>query len=274
MPRISGPQEEGVQSVVLALRIIEHVAEMRRPVGVTALAQALGMNKSRIFRHLQTLVARGYRARDEDTERYRTGPRLAGLARLVGDTVDLVDIAMPALRALQETLGHYSVLSQVEDGGVRVLAAVSGRSLVEIGVKRGSLLLFHASAQGKVALAFGPEETRRRVLRSRLEMLTPHTIVSAAELEHELERIRARGWASGFNEALLGLNTLAAPVFDGSGALIATVGIVDSIQFIEESPSEDQIRETVRAAAKISEMMGYRPERMGEDGEGRVAGGA
>ena len=84
---------------------------------------------------------------------------------------------------LRDALGHYSVLSQVEEEGVRVLAAVSGRSLVEIGVRRGSLLLFHASAQGKVALAFGPEETRHRVLRSRLEMLTPSTIVSATRLE-------------------------------------------------------------------------------------------
>jgi IclR family KDG regulon transcriptional repressor len=263
VPRINGPQEDGVQSVVLALRIIEHVTEMRRPVGVTALATALGMNKSRIHRHLQTLVGRGYLSREEETDRYGTGPRLVSLGRLIVDNTDIVDAAMPVLRGLRDALGHYSVLSQVEEDGVRVLASVSGRSLVEIGVRRGSLLLFHASAQGKVALAFGPEETRRRVLRSRLEMLTPSTIVSATQLEQELERIRARGWATGFNESLIGLNTLAAPVFDAPGNLVGAIGIVDSIQFIEEVPSEHQIRETVNAAARISEMLGYRGHRTG-----------
>lgn len=259
MPKIGGEPEEGVQAVALTLRIIEFVAQERRPVGVTTLAQALGTTKSRIFRHLQTLVLRGYLSQEEETERYQVGPRLIGLARLVGDNLDLVDVAMPVLRALRDALGHYTVLSQVEDEGVRVLAAISGRSLVEIGVKRGSLLLFHGSAQGKVALAFGTGDLQRRVLRSRLEMLTPHTIVSAAALEQELGRIRARGWGTGYNESLIGLNTLAAPVFDAAGAVVATIGIVDSIQFIQETPSDDQIAETVKAAARVSEMLGFRP---------------
>jgi IclR family transcriptional regulator, KDG regulon repressor len=261
VPRNNDPPGEGVQSVVLALRIIEHVTEMRRPVGVTALATALGMNKSRIHRHLQTLVARGYLSREEETDRYGTGARLVSLGRRIVDNVDLVDVAMPVLRGLRDALGHYSVLSQLEEEGVRVMASVSGRSLVEIGVRRGSLLLFHASAQGKVALAYGPEETRHRVLRSRLEMLTSSTIVSPVQLEQELERIRARGWATGFNESLLGLNTLAAPVFDAPGNLVGAIGIVDSIQFIEESPSEHQIRETMDAAARVSEMLGYQGTR-------------
>lgn len=259
MPKVGGEPEEGVQAVALTMRIIEHVAQAGRPVGVTVLARELGTTKSRIYRHLQTLTKSGYLAQEPETERYHVGPRLVGLARVIDDGVDIVDVAMPVLRDLRDTLGHYTVLSQMEDDGVRVQASVSGRSVVEIGVRRGSLLLFHASAQGKVALAFGPEERRRRVLRSRLEMLTPKTIVSAAALAEELDRIRARGWATGYNESLMGLNTLAAPVFDATGLIVGAVGIVDSIQYLQETPSDDQIRETVKAAARISELLGYRP---------------
>ncbi|WP_342362328.1 IclR family transcriptional regulator [Terrarubrum flagellatum] len=258
MPRIAGQVDDGVQAVALTLRILEHISHERKAVGVTALAQALGTTKSRIFRHLQTLTLHGYLAQEPETERYHVGSKLISLGRQVSDSLDIVDIATPVLRNLRDTLGHYSVLSQVEHDGVRVLAAISGRSLVEIGVKRGSLLLYHASAQGKVALAYVNEEKRRQVLRSRLEMLTPYTIVSAVALEQELERVRTRGWAGGYNESLIGLNTLAAPVFDATGAIVATVGIVDSIQFIEETPSDDQIRETTGAAARISELLGYR----------------
>lgn len=258
MPRIAGEATEGVQAVALALRVMEHVAQERRAIGVTALAQALGVTKSRIFRHLQTLVVHGYLVQDTETERYRVGPRFLALSRLVDDSLDLVGVAMPVLRELRDALGHYTVISQVEEDGVRVLATLSGRSPVEIGVRRGSRLLFHASAQGKAALAFGSEDRRRQVLRSRLEMLTPYTIVSPAALEQELSRIRTNGWASGYNESLVGLNTLAAPIFDAAGDVVATVGVVDSIQFLEETLSADQIRATMAAAARISGLLGYR----------------
>ena len=259
MPRVSGEREPGVQAVVLALRVIEHLVAGQRPVGVTALAQALGTTKSRIFRHLQTLVQQGYLVQDEETERYRVGPRILALGRAVGDNLDVVGAAMPVLRDLRDGLGHFSVLSQVEPEGMRVLATVPGRSQIEIGVKRGSLLLFHGSAQGKVALAFGDPALRARVMRSRLEILTPHTITSAAALERELDLIVGQGWATAYNESLVGLNTLAAPIFDAAGACVGAVGIVDSIQFLGEKAAEEEVRQTVRAAERISEALGHRP---------------
>jgi IclR family transcriptional regulator, KDG regulon repressor len=259
MPRVSGEREPGVQAVVLALRVIEHLAGQQRPVGVTALAEALGTTKSRIFRHLQTLVQQRYLAQDPETERYGIGPRIMALGRLVGDGLDLVGAAMPVLRDLRDALGHFSVVSQVEPEGVRVLATVSGRSQVQIGVKRGSLLSYHGSAQGKVALAFGDPALRERVMRSRLEMLTPHTIASPAALERELATIARQGWGTGFNESLIGLNTLAAPIFDASGACIGAVGIVDSIQFLEATVSDEQVRQIVAAGRRISESLGHHP---------------
>jgi DNA-binding IclR family transcriptional regulator len=142
--------------------------------------------------------------------------------------------------------------------GVRVLKTISGKSAIEIGVRQGSLLSFHGSAQGKVALAFGPPELRSRVLRSRLDMLTPHTVVSASTLDRELEQIRERGWAVAPNEAMIGINTLAAPILDVSNAVVGTVGIVDSIQYIEAQPSAEQIRRIVEAGRRISQAMGHR----------------
>lgn len=273
MSRIVGPAPEGIQAVILTLRIIEYVAEGRRPVGVTALAQALDTTKSRIFRHLQTLVLHGYLVQDPETERYRIGPRMVGLGRRVSDDLDLVEVAMPILRDLRDALGHHTVVSELEESGLRVLATVPGRSSVEIMVRRGSLLPFHAAAQGKAALAFAPDDLLRRVLRSRLEMLTPHTIVGAAALEQELIRIRACGWATAYNESLVGLNALAAPVFDAAGCVVAAVGIVDSIQFIAAIPSNDQLREIVKAAQRISALLGYRrPDPPTADAETRPLG--
>jgi IclR family KDG regulon transcriptional repressor len=261
MPRVAGAGGEGVQAVVLALRILERLAEDGQPMGVTALARSLGTTKSRIFRHLKTLTKEGYILQSRDTERYQVGARLAALGRLAGDTFDLASVAAGMLRELRDSLGHFSVVSEVEPEGVRVLATLPGKSSVEIGVKRGSLLSFHGSAQGKVALAFGDESVRAAVFRSRLELLTPKTIVSPAILRRELDLVHKRGWAVAPNEALIGVNALAAPVFGASGALIGTVSIVDSIQFIEEEPTSEQIARVKDAARQISAALGHRIER-------------
>jgi IclR family KDG regulon transcriptional repressor len=259
MPKISGDSSgDGVQAVVLALHIMEYLAEQRRPVGVTALAEALGTTKSRIFRHLRTLVQHGYIVQSPESERYQVGSQLVQLGRLVGENLDLAAAAHPILRELRDELGHSTVVSQVEAEGVRVLARVPGTSPIEIGVKPGSLLPFHSSAQGKIALAFGEEALRTRVFRSRLEMLTPSTITAPGALEEEIERTRQRGWAIAPNEAMIGINTLAAPVFDVSGALVGAVGVVDSIQFIPAEASDEQIRRTVAAARRISKHLGFR----------------
>jgi DNA-binding IclR family transcriptional regulator len=233
------------------------LAEEGRPIGVTALARALGTTKSRIHRHLKTLTQEGYILQSEDTDRYQVGARLAALGRLAGDTFDLASIAAPTLRSLRDSLGHFTVVSQVEPEGVRVLATVPGKSSVEIGVKRGSLLSLHGSAQGKVALAFGEESVRSAIFRSRLELLTPKTIVSPAVLRRELEVVKEQGWAVAPNEALIGVNALAAPIFGANGLLIGTVSIVDSIQFIEEEPTSEQIERVKDAASRISASLGH-----------------
>jgi IclR family KDG regulon transcriptional repressor len=257
MPKISGQQEEGVQSVVLALKLVEFLTAAGKPMGVTAIAQALGTTKSRIYRHLQTMVYHHYLLQEPELERYMIGPRLVALGRGMSGNLNLAAIAAPILHEMRDSLGHSCVVAQIADDGILVIETVSGKSPIEIGVKFGSLLKFHTSAQGKVALAFGPPALRHRVLAQRLEMLTPHTMVSPTVLQNELNLIEAQGWGTAPNEALIGLNALAAPIFMAGGRCIGTIAIVDSIQFIEAVPSDDQISRIVDAAARISALMGF-----------------
>lgn len=257
MPRVTGISGEGVQAVVLALNILERLAEEGRPMGVTALADALGTTKSRIWRYLQTLVQQGYIGQIADTERYRLGSRLADLGRAAGKNLDLVSASYDPIRALRDSLGHAVVIAQVEQDGARVLATVAGHAMIEMGFKQGTVLGFHCSAQGKVALAFGSDALRAAVYGKRLERRTPTTIVSHTSLRTQIERVRRDGWATAPNEVVTGLNALAAPIFDATGNLVATVAIVDFIQFIAESPTAEQIGQTMEAAKLVSAALGY-----------------
>lgn len=249
----------GIQAVVMALQLVAYLSKQTEAVGVTAIAEALGTTKSRIHRHLQTLVQQGYARQEAISERYHIGPALINIGISISENYDLVGMARSALRELREALGHSAVVSRIEPDGVRVLLTLSGKSPIEIGVKPGSLLSLHATGQGKVTLAFGAQETRERIFDSELEALTPHTITTSRALAAELARVKKQGWATAPNETLIGMNALAAPVFDGRGVLAGTISIVDSIQYIPAVPTPEQIKHTLIAAAKVSAALGYKP---------------
>ncbi|QCI67259.1 IclR family transcriptional regulator [Phreatobacter stygius] len=262
MPRISGESSgNGVQAVLLALQTLEFIAQAQRAVGVTELTRAFGTTKSRIYRHLQTLVSAGYLIQETETERYRVSARLMALGQAVSEGYELAGAARTMMRTLRDKLGHPVVLSLPEPDGVRILSLIPGRSNIEIGVKPGSMLEFHSSAQGKLALAYGDDVTCQRVLRSKLAQSTPDTMTDPQALKAEIERTLARGWAVAPNEALIGLNALAAPVFDALGAFAGSLAIVDSIQHIGAEPTAEQIDSVVEAAARISADLGYREGR-------------
>jgi len=259
MPKITGgTNTKGVQAVVYALNILEFLADRGAAVGVTELAQRFSTTKSRMHRHLRTLTQAGYLVQDSDTDRYGVSTRLIALGRAVGGDFDLTAAARDVLRDLRESLGHSVALSRFEHDGVSIVATLASKSVVEIGVKPGAVLDFHASAQGKILLAFGDAALRESFLAKPLVQLTPSTITDVRRLRRELQQIRSRGWADAPNEVVIGLNGLAAPVFDGGGACISAVAIVDSVQFITAKPTKRQIKGVVDAARQISAKLGYR----------------
>lgn len=259
MPRITGGSgAKGVQAVVFALNILEYLAARGSAVGVTELAQHFRTTKSRMHRHLRTLMLAGYIVQDADTERYRTSTRLIALGRAVSGGFDLTVAARDVLRDLRESLGHSVALSRFEHEGVSIVATLAGKSPVEIGVKSGSMLPYHSSAQGKILLAFGEEALRERILAQPLAQLTPETITDVRRLQRELQQVRRRGWAVAPNETVIGLNALAAPIFDGGGTCIGAIAIVDSVQFVTAKPTERQIKAVTAAARRISANLGYR----------------
>lgn len=257
MPIIKGEAPEGIQSVILALRMLECLAAEEGSIGVTELARRLGSTKSRIHRHLQTLISQGYVIRAPQSERYKVGFQLVTLGRQVAENTRITDIAVPQMRRLREALGHTCVYSQIEPDGVRVVHTLSGKSAIEIGVKAGSLLPFHNTAQGKLALAYLPDDVAIRILDQGLPATTPETITDPVTLKVEMEKIRHRGWATAANQGTIGLNALAVPIFDEAGDIAGSLAFVDFLQYIPAKPSPEQIAEISSSAQVISSALGY-----------------
>ncbi len=254
MKDLSGP-DGGVRAVQIALDVLEVVAFAHEEMGVTQISERLGLTKGSVHRHLITLVDRGYLVQNQATSRYAIGPKARLLSRLAPET-DLAHIAEGPMRELRDKLGQTVVLSTISPRGALVIFTVASDSPIEIGVRPGSELPFHSSAQGKAMLAFAQHPFVQRILARPLVRLTDKTITDPDKLTQELERIRREGFASAAEEALIGINAIAAPVFDANDAASASVAIVGSIQFLPIIPDEKLIADLRECCEKISRKLG------------------
>lgn len=248
--------DPGVRSVQLALDVLETVAFSGEELGVTQIADRVHIAKGSVHRHLITLVDRGYLMQNPVTTRYGLGAKSRLLARLAPDT-DLVQIADGPMRELRDRLGHAVVLSEMTPRGALVLTTIASTSSIEIGVRPGSELPFHVSAQGRVMLAFALRPVQERVLARPAQALTAKSIVDREGIENELSRILKQGYAAAPEQAMLGVNAIAAPVFDQTDACIAAVALVGSIQFLKDPPESETVAALKTCGYQISRKLGY-----------------
>jgi IclR family KDG regulon transcriptional repressor len=246
----------GVRSVQLALDLLETLAFCGEELGVTQLSQRLKLTKGSVHRHLLTLVERGYLVQNPITTRYALGPRSRLLAHRAPDA-DLIQLAAGPMRELRDQLGHSVVLSESTPRGALVLSMVPGSAAIEIGVRSGSELPFHSSAQGKILLAFAPRPQQQRILAKPLQSFTSHTVVDPTRLEDELLRVAQLGFATAPEQAMLGINAVAAPIFDDQDSCAGVIALVGSIQFLPAEPDTNSISALKAAARQISRVLGH-----------------
>ncbi len=254
MPRRRSPEAEpqpGVQAVELVLEVLEHLAK-QEVAGVTEIATALGSTKARVHRHLRTLVNTGYAVQEAGGERYCAGPRLVVLAQMLSMENSLTSVARPIMQRLRNSLGHTVALAKVSGSRASMVDCFEGGGLISIGVRTGLDMPIHASAGGKLVLAFGEPDIQQSVGSIALEKFTEHTITDSDTLKAEVDRVRQQGWANAPEEFVIGINTIAAPIFDRQTRLVATMALVNSIQFLGRRPTIEQISSITAGAAEIT----------------------
>jgi DNA-binding IclR family transcriptional regulator len=254
-PPAANPSE--LESVDLVLGLLEHLAASREPRGVSEVARELGISKARAHRHLRALVQRGYARQDAPTDGYEIGVRVLALGEAVRDRFDAAAAIRPEMGALREATGLAVTASVLAEGAVTIVEMLQGKTLIEFGIRPGSRLDFHASAHGLIALAFGPPALLAEVLSAPLTAWTTHTITDPAAVRAHVETVRRRGWATAVDAVQIGVNALAAPVFDHRGDWRGAVALVGATQFIPQTPSDEQIAHVMAAAHAASRRLGW-----------------
>jgi IclR family pca regulon transcriptional regulator len=254
------------QSLERGLTILSSFSETRPLLGVADLARAVGLNKSTAHRYIATLAALGYVQQDPDTRKYRLGPRVVDLGFAAINSMEITRIAARHMQALSDETG-YTVNLAVLDGTdivyiERRRSAREGQFGIDLNLHIGSRLPAYCTSMGKVLLAYQPPDDLH-VLLDRVDLARrgPKTITAREALNAALRRIRQAGVAVNDEELAPGLRSIAAPIRDGAGRVVAAMNIavhlsiwnasVDSIMQRLEPPLR-------RTAEEISVRMGYR----------------
>jgi DNA-binding IclR family transcriptional regulator len=181
--------------------------------GVSEIGRALGVPKSSAHRLLASLVRRGLVEQD-DNGRYRPGIALLALGLGALEREPLAAAARPILERESEATGETAFLTVAKRGRIYVLDKSEGASFLRVAPSIGSEVPVHATAVGKLHLAFAPESV---VLgKEPWPGFTEATPVHRAELERNVERARRRGWAENRDGWIPGLTVVAAPVLVAS----------------------------------------------------------
>jgi len=265
-----------LDSVALIARLLDELAMAPSPMGVTELARALGESKARVYRNLHSLKSFGLVDQEGAGEKYRLGWKLFQLGERAALQFDLREISMPYLKRMRELTGQSALLSVPLNGEALVIAAADNEANVSITVKPGNRPKFYCSAQGRIALAFASEAERERLLAGELEALTPQSMTDASKIRWRLELIRKRLYEQAPNEAMAGINMLAAPILRDGGAMVGIIGIIGSIQHVPARPDPRQLQLVQGSAAALSEAIGgtaYAERGIGVPAELRGLGG-
>ena len=247
----------GVRSVQLALDVLERVASAGEEVGVSELAVQLGTTKGSVFRHLKTLVERGYLSQNPQTSKYRLGIQAYVLGQVAASGIDLLSASADAIRDLRDELGLTVVLSVLQARRLMVVETLLGKSTLEIGVRIGTELQLHCNAQGKVALAFAKQLSMDQ-LPGELPAITVNTVTDRAVLARQVAESRSQGWASAIEEETLGISAIAAPILGINEEFIGTVALVATVQNISRELDPEQIRALKKAALRASWNLGFK----------------
>ncbi len=218
---------ETIQSVERAAGILRLLASGPRELGVAELARAMGLPKGTLHGILRTLVHVGFVEQDEITGKYRLGGTLLHLGSSYLDVNELRTRSLNWADALAGRSRESVWIGTLHEGEVLVVHHVFRPDDSMQVLQVGTLLPAHASALGKVLLAYDPYgEAEPRPLPAH----TPRTLVTADDLAKELELVRGRGWAADVEELVEGEVSIAAPIRDRRAVTVGAIGVRGAVE--------------------------------------------
>jgi IclR family pca regulon transcriptional regulator len=244
------PGDQFVQSLARGLSVITAFDAEHPSMTLSEIAGRTGLTRATARRFLHTLVELGYVR--FDGKWFSLTPQVLRLGTAYLSGLGLPQIAQPHLEQLSARLGESTSAAVLDGDEIVYVARVATRRIMTVGITVGTRFPAYATSMGRVLLAgLPPEEVDDYLARADLASLTGRTVVEPGALRAELDRVRDQGWALVDQELEAGLRSVAAPLRDRDGEVVAAVNVSTSTHALPELPGE-YVDAVVAAAAAIS----------------------
>ncbi|HEX9584508.1 MAG TPA: IclR family transcriptional regulator [Gammaproteobacteria bacterium] len=247
-----------VRAVERALAILFLVAESDHPLGLSEISRELGFDKATALRLLGTLEQSNLVLQDPATRLYMLGINVSRLTR--GFRTDLRSVARPVLESLWQE-SHETVCLNCARGVARIIVdVIPADHEFSIVPAVGSALPIHLGASGKALMAFFPPETIDRIIRACDEQQgSEYAVTDVEELLKQLRATRRKGFAWSIGDVFPGSAAVAAPVFDQSGNVAASLTLRGPQVRLSRRVLLELAPTVKNAADRLSLLLGYEP---------------
>jgi DNA-binding IclR family transcriptional regulator len=239
-----------IQSVERAARILAVLGSGTPRLGVTEIAERLGLAKPTVHGLLRTLEKHDLVAQDADTGKYSLGPGVVSLGNAFLDGSELRARSLLWAESLAQRANEAVWVAILSGSRVIVLHHVfRPDNTVQI-LEVGAAIPWHACALGHAIVAHLPEAGRARALAGDLAPLTGRTKTSRVALGRALGLVRKQGYAVEDQEATVGDAGVAAPILGRDGVVAGAIGVVGAADRLLAPGTRDELVRAVQEAAR------------------------
>jgi IclR family pca regulon transcriptional regulator len=213
-----------VQSLERGLMVLRAFDADHRELGLSEVARIAGLTRAAARRFLLTLVSLGYM--NQADGRFSLSPRVLELGYSYLSSLTLPEVAAPHMETLVASVNESSSISVLDGTEIVYVARVPTRRIMSITLAVGTRLPAYATSMGRVLLAALPEATlETRLAQIEMRPLSARTITEVDALRVVLDRVRRQGWAAVDQELEEGLRSLAVPIHDAAGTVVAALNV-------------------------------------------------
>ncbi|MBO3746245.1 helix-turn-helix domain-containing protein [Streptosporangiaceae bacterium NEAU-GS5] len=213
---------EFVQSLARGLAVIRAFDATTPELTLSEVARKTGLTRAAARRFLLTLAELGYV--HSDGRLFSLSPRVLDLGYAYLSGLSLPEIALPHLERLVADVHESASVSVLDDTDIVYVARVPTTRIMRVTIAIGTRFPAHATSMGRVLLAWN-SGLDDYLARAELAQLTSRTVTAPDALRVELDKVRAQGWALVDQELEEGLRSIAAPIRDRTGQVVAAVNL-------------------------------------------------
>jgi IclR family pca regulon transcriptional regulator len=240
----------GVRSLARGLRIIVAMGEKSYGMTLSEVAEAVGLDRATTRRFLMTLQELGYVALDD--RRYVLLPRILDLGYAYLSSTPVWQMAVPSLQRVADATNENCSIGVLDRGDVMYIArAQSGARKMTMNIGIGARLPAFCTSMGRVLLAgLAPPALDAYLATLELRAYTQYTVRTLPELRAAIDAARDRGWCFTNQEMEHGIRSIAVPLHDRSGTVVAAMNVSIGSSVLDEATITTTILERLQATAR------------------------